>query len=217
LAGGADALGAALVRGLRDMGLLKTREPLAFRDALPGVCPSEGAMVAVLEHADHAQRRGAPACARIEGYASGFEPTLARRHRASTGIAFTMQRALAASGRAASEIDLVMTSAHGTPVDDPECEALSEVFGEVRSPVLMAPKMAWGECFAAAPVLSLALATALLQPPVPTLARGLAFALDGAQARVADAETRLGDARLAMVHGLCYSGPSVALVVARDQ
>src|SRR5262249_16502235 len=162
-----------------------------FRDALPGVCPSEGAMVAVLEHRDHTERRGARAGARIEGYASGFEPTLARRGRAPTGIASTMQRALAASGHAAAELDLVLTSAHGTPVDDTECEALSEVFGQVRSPVLVAPKAAWGECFAAAPVLSLALATALLQPPVPTLARGLAFELDGAQARVVDAETRL--------------------------
>ena len=216
LAGGADALGAALVHGLADMGLVKSERAVPFRDAQPGVYSSEGAMVAVLESSAHAQRRGARAWVRVEGYAAGFEPTLTRRNREATGITATLRRALVASGRAAGEIDLIMTSAHATPLDDTERAALGGVFGTVRPPLLLAPKMAWGESFAAAPVLALALATALVGPEAPALADGLAFQLTATGVRPARAEGA-PRARLAMVHGLCYSGASVALVVARQE
>src|SRR4029453_5051724 len=61
LAGGADANGGALVQALRDMSLLKSADAaLPFGDA-PGVWPSEGAAVAILERADRARARGAQA------------------------------------------------------------------------------------------------------------------------------------------------------------
>ena len=68
LAGAADATGPALVDGLRDMGLLKTRaRSRPFVDTTPGVWPSEAAVVVVLERLDLARRRGARVWGCIEG------------------------------------------------------------------------------------------------------------------------------------------------------
>ena len=216
LAGGADALGKALVRGLADMGLLKPRVAAPFVDAIAGVCPSEGAAVMVLEREPLARQRGAHVYARIDGYAAGFEPTLTRRQHECTGIAETMRRAMALSGRVSDDIGLVMTSAHGTVLDALELTALRDVFGETDRPALCAPKAAWGETFGACGALSLALAAALLSAP-QALADGVSFDLTGAPLRADEAGRRLRAAKLALVHSLCYSGPTVTLVVARGQ
>jgi 3-oxoacyl-[acyl-carrier-protein] synthase II len=217
LAGGADALGPALVTGLDDMGLLKREPALPFRNAAPGILPAEAAAVTVLESAVCARRRGARPWARIAGYAAGFEPTLTGREGCPAGIQATMERALAASGCSRADVDLVVTSAHGTPIDALECAALAAACGMSPGPVLLAPKRAWGECGGAHGPLSLALAAALLREPPPALADGVAFEIDGAPARpAADAALRLRHADVAMVHSLCYSGNTVALLVARE-
>jgi len=187
LAGGADVIGPALLDGLRDMGLLKTRErSRPFVDAVPGVWPSEGAGVVVLEREDHARRRGARAWARIDGYAVGFEPTLTRRARETTGIVATLRRALDFSECAATDVDLVMSGAHGTPIDAIERQALEQVFGG-RAPRILAPKAVLGETFAASGMQALALAVG--------------------------AGDRRSAASVVMVNALCYSGTIVSLLL----
>ena len=223
LAGGADALGPPLVRGLADMRLLKAVEPgrpaaVPFRDAIPGVYPSEGAAVVVLERRDHAQQRGARCWARVEGYAAGFEPSLTRHAREATAVATTLRRSLAASARHPAAVDLVLASAHATELDAIECQALASVFEGTTSPLLFIGKNAWGECFGADGALSVVLAAALLQKPAPALAEHVAHELRGSGVAAAgDATARLQQARLAMVHSLCYSGPTVALVLAQEE
>ncbi|HVN83586.1 MAG TPA: beta-ketoacyl synthase N-terminal-like domain-containing protein [Candidatus Binatia bacterium] len=188
LAGGADVGGPALIAGLRDMGLLKTREQARpFADSVPGVWPSEGAVVCVLEREEHARRRGARVWGRIDGYAAGFEPTLTRRMRESTGIVAAMRRALRLSGHAADAVDVVMSSAHGTPIDAVEREAMAKVFGG-RDLRVRTPKVRLGETFAASGVVSLALA---LGTPEIQNERG---------------------ASVVMVNALCYSGTIVSLL-----
>jgi len=215
LAGGADALGAALVRGLADMQLLKTRAAQAFRSPVAGVCPAEGAAVVVLERGDRALRRGARVLARIDGYAAGFEPSLTQRRREPTAIAETMCRALALSGRAAGDVGVVITSAHATALDALELAALQSVLADSTSPVLCAPKAACGETFGAHGALGVALATALFNEPARA-ADNVAFGLDGVSLQAGDAQNRLQRARLALIHALCYSGPTVTLVLARE-
>jgi 3-oxoacyl-[acyl-carrier-protein] synthase II len=215
LAGGADALGEPLLRGLADMHLLKPRAAPPFGAPIAGVCPAEGAAVVVLESADRARQRGAHAMARIDGYAAGFEPTLTRHDRTCTGITETMRRALALSGRRAGDVGLVMTSAHATALDDIELAALCNTLADAPAPLLCAPKAAWGETFGANGALSLALATALFDAP-PPLADGVGFDLAGAPLPGIEAQRRLRGAKLALVHSLCYSGPTVTLVLARE-
>lgn len=221
VAGGADALGNALVQGLADMGLLKrARAATPFRDAVPGIYPSEGAAVLVLERAAAARARGARCWARIEGYAAGFEPTLTHHDREPTALIETMRHALERSGHPPADVDFVVTSAHATAVDATERAALAAVFNGVATPALLAPKAAWGECFGAHGALSVALAVALLRgatprTPFPTREGGSASSPPPASGR--DRGRGSGAAELAMVHALCYSGPTVALLLAREE
>jgi 3-oxoacyl-[acyl-carrier-protein] synthase II len=189
LAGGADANGSALADALRDMGLLKSADAaLPFGDA-PGVWPAEGAAVAILERTDHARARTARALATIDGYACGFEPTLTERAPQRDGIASTMRHALAASGRTASDVGAVLTSAHGTVLDTCERAALVEVLGDAAAAKLIAPKKALGETFGASGALGAALAAGLLAQ-----------------------EQGVRSAAI-MINALCYSGSVATLVL----
>jgi len=155
LAGGADANGPVIAEALRDMGLLKRRaqaEP--FGDALPGIVPSEGAVVAVLESEEHARERGARIHGSILGYAVGFEPSLASAAPEPVGIGETMHRALRQADVTADAVDAVITHAHGTPSDAAEHAAIRAILGE--RPVLSAPKAVFGEAFGASALLGLA-------------------------------------------------------------
>ena len=216
LAGGADALGAALLHGLADMGLLKSQIGVPFGESLPGVCPSEGAAVVVLESDTHARRRGAQRWARIAGYAAGFEPSLTRRDRQATTIAATMRRVLDLSGYDAAAVDLLLASAHATAVDRTELSALGEVFADSQRAVIFAPKAAWGETFGAHGALALAVASAVVRQR-PEVADHVAWDLLGNPVAGATATARVGRAQVAMVHALCYSGVTVALMLAREE
>lgn len=196
LAAGVDALGEPLLQALADLRLLKPvagAEP--FQDSVAGLYPSEGAGVLVLESRRHAERRGARALVRVLGDASGFEPTVTRPARRATACATTLHAALSASGAAAAQVACVVSSAHATALDALEREAIEATVG-TQVPVL-APKRMWGECFAAHGVLSAALATAWLQ-----------------SARAATPARR---DLLALLHSLCYSGPTVSLVLAQAE
>jgi 3-oxoacyl-[acyl-carrier-protein] synthase II len=191
LAGGADALGPALVEALRDMDLLK--DPAAARphaDAAPGICPSEAAVVFVLESAEHAREHGRRTRARVRGWAAGFEPTLTRPPRETQGIAAALRRALAKSGLAPADVGLILTSAHGTPIDAVEGDALHDVFPQVPPPTIT-PKAVHGECFGASGALAAALAIGLWE------ASGAA-----------------GSA--ALISAVCYSGNVVGLILSRE-
>lgn len=217
LAGGGDALGPTLLQALDDMGLLKRSVPVPFEDAAPGLVPGEGAVVVVLESPQHAAARQARPLARVAGYASGFEPTLAERQRQTTGIDAVLRRALAAAARPAGDVGIVMSSAHGTPLDAVEAAALRRLYAAApAAPLVFAPKRALGDGFAASGALAFVLAAGLMtNPPRPRSIDALAveIAADSGvrpATRVAD---RLARARSAMIHGLCYSGTSVAVVL----
>jgi 3-oxoacyl-[acyl-carrier-protein] synthase II len=188
LAGGADANGPALVEALRAMRLFKAPDAARpFVDAVPGAWPAEGGVVAVLERGDRARARGARRWGRIEGYAVGFEPTLTTRAPEGHGVIAALRRALGNAGRAGSEIDTVLMSAHGTPLDAVERAACEDALGPVERRVL-APKQALGECFGASGPLAVALAVGLA-PPGST----------------------------ALISALCYSGSIGAMVIHRDE
>ncbi len=188
LAGGADANGPALVEALRAMRLFKSPEAARpFVDAVPGVWPSEGGVVAVLERGDRARERGARCWARVEGYAAGFEPTLTTHAPEHHGVSAVLRRALANAGREGAAIDTAALSAHGTALDEVERAASAEALGPGERRVL-APKQALGECFGASGPLAVAV-TVGLAPPGST----------------------------ALISALCYSGSACAMVIHRDE
>jgi len=202
LAGGADANGAALAAALRDMRLFKTTaQARPFVDAHPGVVPSEGAAVLVLESAEHALARAAPVLARAAGYAAGFEPTLTRARREAIGVRAALQRSLVG----ARTPGIVLASAHGTPLDAVEAAALREA-GCADVPVI-ATKAALGESFGASGALAAAVCVELLRGD-NELADAVAVDLNGSQlpGRALRVES-------ALVSALCYGGSVVGLLL----
>ncbi len=211
LAGGADALGEALLRGLSDLGVLRDASP-PFRGNRPGFCPSEGAAVFILERADLVHQRGQPPLARLAGYAAGFEPTLTQPMRQTEGLIATLRRALEHSRCNAADIGAVFTSAHGGALDEIERQALAAVFEAPT--MLLTPKANLGEAFGASGLLAMSLALDWLGN-MPAFTAGVASDLHGDGLAAAIATTRWQQARRVMIHSLCYAGPSVALVLAR--
>jgi 3-oxoacyl-[acyl-carrier-protein] synthase II len=220
LAGGADAVGAALVQGLRDMRLLKTADcARPFVDATPGVWPAEAAVVAVLERSDRARERGAPCWGTVLGYAAGFEPTLASRDGEVTGVEATLRRALRLSAVEAEEVALIVASAHGTPTDQVERRALERTFANT-APIVLAPKARMGDSFGASGPLGLALACGCLRelrgPTSFSPSDFPALAVSHEPPDAAMLESNLRSADIVMVNALCYSGNVVSLLFDRN-
>lgn len=219
LAGGADAIGPALIRGLRDMRLLKTADQARpFLDAVPGIWPAEAAVVVVLERADRAEERGATRWATLRGYAAGFEPTLAGSAGDRAGVAATLRRALRMSRVAHGDVALLVASAHGTPVDRVEREAVEEVFAG-RPPIVLAPKGHMGDGFGASGPLGLAIACGCLErtrhSSLLSSAHVPAIDLSGEKIDAPTAESALRGGDIVMVNTLCYSGNVVSLLLDR--
>ena len=219
LAGGADAIGPALMQGLRDMRLLKTADRARpFVDDTAGIWPAEAAVVAVLERADRAKRRGATCWGTVRGYAAGFEPTLASRAGHRGGVVATLRRALQLSELAPPDVGLIVASAHGTPADRVEREALEEVFAGSR-PIVLAPKAHMGDSLGASGPLAVALACGCgerLRGPASLAMSGVpATALSGGRTDGAAVESSLRGGDIVMVNALCYSGNVVSLLLDR--
>ena len=212
IAGGADVTGEALLAALADRGLAKSEDQcVPYRSAVPGMRASEAAVVFVLESGERARRRGVRPWGHVEAYAAGFEPTLTRPPIDSSGIAATLGREIVAAGRRPDEVDLLATGAHGTPIDAAERAALEAVLGARQDALLLAPKHALGDTFAAAGPCALALALALLRER-PALADGVALGLDAASLSAPEASRRLARAEVVAVNDVCYSGAVVALL-----
>lgn len=211
LAGGGDVIGEPLLDGLRDMGLLKTADSAhPFKEPTPGIVPAEATVVAILESGDRARRRGVRPWGIIRSYAAGFEPTLVRRRRVTAGIELAIRRALHASGPYGAKIDFIVSSAHGTPIDEVERAALASACG--TRALVFAPKTATGDCLGASGTVGLALAVGLLRQK-PELADGVAFDLAGTHVEGREASRRLQESQMVIISSLCYSGNFVALVL----
>jgi 3-oxoacyl-[acyl-carrier-protein] synthase II len=118
----------------RDDAALASRPFDARRD---GLVLGEGAAVLVLERADHARARRAPALAVLRGYGAGSDAHHpVAPHPQGEGAARTITAALADAGCRARDIGHV--NAHGTSTllgDAAEAAALARVFGDDMPPV----------------------------------------------------------------------------------
>jgi 3-oxoacyl-(acyl-carrier-protein) synthase len=198
------------------MRLLKTAgQARPFVDTIPGIWPAEAAVVAVLERADRAKERAATCWATLRGYAAGFEPTLASRAGDRTGVVGTLRRALCMSELAAADVDLIVASAHGTPTDRVEREALEEVFAG-RHPIVLAPKASMGDSLGASGPLGVALGCGCLEKlRQPTTFLSSQFPAINFSGDRIDAATGLRSGDIVMVNTLCYSGNVVSLLLDR--
>ncbi len=96
-----------------------------------GLVLGEGGGVLVLEDYEHAQARGATIYAEVVGFAAGFDAA-----KDGSGLARTIQRALAEAQIGPEQIDHINAHGLSSPEDDiREARAIATVFGNLPVPV----------------------------------------------------------------------------------
>lgn len=112
-----------------------------------GFLPAEGAVVAMLETASHAQLRGATALAVLTASGRGFDPTATPSGfgLGAVGLADGIRRSLDRAGLAPADLGAWIAAASGSPSADAlEAKILAELF-PARPPMIVAPKAIVGE------------------------------------------------------------------------
>ncbi|MDI6408923.1 beta-ketoacyl-ACP synthase II [Streptomyces albus] len=170
VAGGTDAaITPVMFTGLSNMGALSTRNDAPERASRPfdaerdGFVFGEGAVVLVVESAEHAAARGARPYMEIRGGALTSDAFhVSAPHPSGEHAETAMRRALAAAHTGPDEVDYVCAHGTATRINDRlESRALRSVFGEAADRLLVSsPKSMVGHMIGAAGALS-AMVTAL--------------------------------------------------------
>lgn len=130
-----------------------------------GFVPTGGAVAMILEDAELARARGARLQAEFLGWgqaADGY--SIATSHPEGAGLRRAMERALAASGVTAAELDYVNAHATSTPAGDrSEALALRAVLGEEGRTLVSSTKGLTGHGLSMAGVMEAAFCTLVLQ------------------------------------------------------
>ncbi len=126
-----------------------TRASRPFDRDRDGLVPSGGAATVILEEYEHAVHRGAPIIAEVLGY--GFSSNGANISQASdAGSRLAMQRALDDAGVTPADIDYINAHATSTLQGDAfEADALTQLFGNLHTPVSSTKSMTGHECWMA--------------------------------------------------------------------
>lgn len=142
--GNFDALGAFSMRESHP-----TLASRPFDKNRDGLVPSGGAATVIVESLESAQRRGATILAEIIGY--GFSSNGEHISTPSVqGPARSLRLAMKNSGLRAADIDYINAHATSTPAGDTsEAKAISDVFGDVKTPVSSTKSMTGHECWMA--------------------------------------------------------------------
>jgi act minimal PKS chain-length factor (CLF/KS beta) len=190
------------------------RAYLPFHSSSSGFVPGEGGAVLVLESREGAAERGARTVhGVVAGHAATFDPDAAGS--SGDGLLRAARAALADSGTAAEDIDVVFADAAGSvPLDRAEADALTTLFGTRRVPV-SAPKALVGRMMSGGAALDVV--TALLSmrdgvvPPVPELDR---TAVDP-RIDLVVGEPRTQEVRSALVLARGHGGFASAMVLTK--
>src|SRR5438093_5854429 len=124
-----------------------------------GFVIGEGAGFLLLEEADHAQRRGAPAIAELAGYGTTCDAyRITDEAPDGRGAIGAMRGALADAGLGPADVDYVNAHGTSTPMNDRvETAAIKAVFGlEARRLLVSSTKSMIGHTISAAGVIELA-------------------------------------------------------------
>ncbi|ASY35733.1 putative 3-oxoacyl-[acyl-carrier-protein] synthase 2 [Streptomyces sp. Tu6071] len=181
LAGGTDsAITRVMFQGLSNMGALSKRNDEPERASRPfdadrdGFVFGEGAVVCVLESAEHAAARGARAYAEVAGGALTSDAFhVSAPDPSGAGAVSAMRQALERTGTAASDVDYICAHGTSTRINDlTESKAIREVYGNSAYDLLVSsPKSMVGHLIGAAGALSAMVAALALRDGVvpPTI------------------------------------------------
>jgi len=216
VAGGTDLLCRFVMAGFNSL-RATAEEARPFDGARRGLVLGEGAAVVVIEAADHAARRGAPALARVLGSGAAADAVhMTAPDREGRGAASAMAAALAAAGLAPRDVDFV--SAHGTGTlynDAMEAAALRRVFGDAGPPI-DSIKGAIGHTLGAAGAIETVLCVRVLADGIVPPTAGLTT-LDASCAGldVVAGEARAHPTRVALSTSSGFAGANAAVVLGR--
>lgn len=164
LAGGTDsAITRVMFTGLSNMGALSRRNDDPEHASRPfdldrdGFVFGEGAVVAVIESAEHARARGARPYAEIAGGALTSDAFhVSAPDPSGAGAMSAMRRALRTTGSAPGDIDYICAHGTGTRINDlTETKAVREIYGAHAYDLAMSsPKSMVGHLIGAAGALS---------------------------------------------------------------
>ncbi|MYR27972.1 beta-ketoacyl-ACP synthase II [Streptomyces sp. SID4945] len=181
LAGGTDsAITRVMFQGLSNMGALSKRNDEPERASRPfdadrdGFVFGEGAVVCVLESAEHAAARGARAYAEVAGGALTSDAFhVSAPDPSGAGAVSAMRQALERTGTAASDVDYICAHGTSTRINDlTESKAIREVYGNSAYDLLVSsPKSMVGHLIGAAGALSAMVAALAIRDGVvpPTI------------------------------------------------
>ncbi|MFI1801178.1 beta-ketoacyl-[acyl-carrier-protein] synthase family protein [Streptomyces sp. NPDC020379] len=221
VAGGAEAgIHPLVVSGFHRMGALSSRRAAPAAASRPfdaehdGFVIGEGAAALVLEPASAARARGRPGYALLAGYgAAGDAHHAVAPDPGGAGMALAVERALAAAGATAREVDHV--NAHGTSTrqnDIAEAGMINRLFP--HGPSVTAPKGVLGHLLGAAGAVEAAVtALSIAHHRVPPIAN---FHTPEPRAAPLDPVTvhaRAQHIHLAVSHSFGFGGHDTALVL----
>ncbi len=182
-----------------------------------GFVVGEGAAAMVIESAEHAARRGAPALAALAGYGSSLDAHgLTKCHPQGRGAALAMRAALADAGLQPADIDYI--NAHGTGTvlnDQAEAAAIAAVWGEAVATVpVSSTKSMTGHLLTAASAVEAVLTVLALQDGL--LPPNLNFEQPDPECRlnVVAVPGRRARLRFAMSNGFGFGGQNSSLILA---
>lgn len=169
----------------------------------------------MLEDAEEARRRGAPALAEILGYGLSYDPSRGRDgERSARAVARAIRGALDDAGLAPEAIDAASASANGSVAGDrAEAFAIAEVFG-AELPTTAVKSMLGEALGASGAFQTVALLQAMATGVLPGV-RGLKWPDEACSASLVSAEPRRIEMRRGLVTALGFDGQACALVVAR--
>lgn len=153
VAGGADELSEAMFLMFNSFRALAPQCVQPFDAHRRGLLLGEGAAVLLLETADGARARGAPAYAAVAGHGSYCDAYhMTAPHPEGLGAIRSMRAALRAAELSPDAVDVISAHGTGTPANDAiEARAIAEVFGPAVDRVpITAPKSVLGHTQGAA-------------------------------------------------------------------
>ena len=154
LTGASEILEKLQYAGFVRLGAMAPEKCQPFDAGRRGLLLGEGAGMLVLESEEHLVRRGGTALSEVGGYGLACDAHhITRPHPDGTGSIDAMQRAIAASGITADDVDFVNAHGTGTPANDAvEAKVIDYVFEGRKVPV-SSIKSIIGHCMGAASAL----------------------------------------------------------------
>ncbi|WP_431032553.1 beta-ketoacyl-ACP synthase II [Streptomyces sp. P6-2-1] len=223
LAGGTDsAITRVMFQGLSNMGALSKRNDEPERASRPfdadrdGFVFGEGAVVCVLESAEHAAARGARPYAEVAGGALTSDAFhVSAPDPSGAGAVSAMRQALERTGTEASDVDYICAHGTSTRINDlTESKAIREVYGKSAYDLLVSsPKSMVGHLIGAAGALSAMVAALAIRDGVVPPTINLDHPGEECDLDYVPHTARKADVRAAAVNAFGFGGQNCVAVL----